>query len=239
MTSPEIISLKNIHLTLMSDAGPVNILRGINLQIQEGETVGIVGPSGSGKSTLMSIIGGLETPTEGTVNVCGTDFNPLNEDELARFRRDNIGIVFQSFHLVPTMTALENVAIPLELAGHQDAFDIARQKLTEVGLSGREGHYPTQLSGGEQQRVALARAVISEPRILLADEPTGNLDGSTGDVIIQKMFELHDSHNTTMVLITHDESLASKCDRTVRIEDGQIVDINVPNKTRNLEEVTP
>jgi putative ABC transport system ATP-binding protein len=237
VTSPAIISLKNIHLTLMSDAGPVNILRGIDLNITEGETVGIVGPSGSGKSTLMSIIGGLETPTDGSVSVCDQEFGSLGEDELARFRRDNIGIVFQSFHLVPTMTALENVAIPLELAGVPDAFELAHKKLAEVGLAGREEHYPTQLSGGEQQRVALARAVISEPKILLADEPTGNLDGSTGDVIIQKMFELHDSHNTTMVLITHDEHLAERCDRTIRIEDGLIVSNTNSDKSAELEGV--
>ena len=235
MTSSPIISLQNIHLTLKSDAGPVNILRGIDMNIMEGETVGIVGPSGSGKSTLMSIIGGLETPTKGDVTICGQSFGPLNEDALARFRRDNIGIVFQSFHLVPTMTALENVAIPLELAGKANAFDLAAKKLKEVGLADREGHYPTQLSGGEQQRVALARAVIGEPRILLADEPTGNLDGSTGDVIIQKMFELHESHNTTMVLITHDEHLAEKCDRTIRIEDGLIVNAETVQRSADLE----
>ncbi len=222
MTSSPIISLQDIHLTLNSDAGPVNILRGIDLNITEGETVGIVGPSGSGKSTLMSIIGGLETPTKGSVTICDQSFSGLSEDDLARFRRDNIGIVFQSFHLIPTMTALENIAIPMELAGRKDAFEIAARKLDEVGLGKRSGHYPTQLSGGEQQRVALARAVATEPKILLADEPTGNLDGSTGEVIIQKIFELHKSHNSTLVLITHDEHLAEKCDRTIRIEDGRI-----------------
>lgn len=222
MTSSPIISLKNIHLTLNSDAGPVNILRGIDMTITAGETVGIVGPSGSGKSTLMSIMAGLETPSDGDVIICGENFKGMSEDELACFRRDNIGIVFQSFHLIPTMTALENVAIPLELAGRADAFDTARIKLEQVGLSARESHYPTQLSGGEQQRVALARALVTEPEILLADEPTGNLDGATGDVIIQQMFDLHDGHNTTMVLITHDESLAQRCDRTIRIEDGRI-----------------
>ena len=222
MTSSPIISLQDIHLTLNSDAGPVNILRGIDLNITEGETVGIVGPSGSGKSTLMSIIGGLETPTKGKVTICGQSFSGLSEDALARFRRDNIGIVFQSFHLIPTMTALENIAIPMELAGRKDAFEVAAHKLEEVGLGKRSGHYPTQLSGGEQQRVALARAVATEPKILLADEPTGNLDGSTGDVIIQKIFELHKLHNSTLVLITHDEHLAEKCDRTIRIEDGRI-----------------
>ena len=226
MTPSPIISLENIHLTLNSDAGPVNILRGMDLQIQEGQTVGIVGPSGSGKSTLMSIMAGLEKPSSGNVNICGEQINTKSEDELSAFRRDHIGIVFQSFHLVPTMTALENVAIPLELAGRSDAFDVAAKKLATVGLGERTSHYPTQLSGGEQQRVALARAVVTEPHILLADEPTGNLDGSTGDVIINQMFDLHDAHDTTLVLITHDEKLAAKCDRTIRIEDGLIVSDN-------------
>ncbi|WP_338091351.1 ABC transporter ATP-binding protein [Sneathiella limimaris] len=236
MTSSPIISLQNIHLTLKSDAGPVNILRGIDLSIAEGDTVGIVGPSGSGKSTLMSILGGLETPTTGSVTICDQSFDGLDEDKLARFRRDHIGIVFQSFHLVPTMTALENVAIPLELAGRADAFQVAAQKLEDVGLGSRKGHYPTQLSGGEQQRVALARAVVTEPQILLADEPTGNLDGSTGDVIINQMFELHKRHNTTLVLITHDEHLAERCTRTIRIEDGRIAADNKAVPVSKLEE---
>ncbi len=223
MPPSPIISLENIHLTLNSDAGPVNILRGMDLQIQAGQTVGIVGPSGSGKSTLMSIMAGLEKPSSGAVNICDEQINGMTEDQLSAFRRDHIGIVFQSFHLVPTMTALENVAIPLELAGRSDAFDVAKQKLQTVGLGERTSHYPTQLSGGEQQRVALARAVVTEPHILLADEPTGNLDGSTGDVIINQMFDLHDAHDTTLVLITHDEKLAARCDRTIRIEDGLIV----------------
>lgn len=223
MTLSPIISLNNIHLTLNSDAGPVNILRGIDVSVSPGEMVGIVGPSGSGKSTLMSIMAGLEKPSTGDVTVCDEKLSSMDEDALAQFRRDNIGIVFQSFHLVPTMTALENVAIPLELAGRKDAFEVARSKLEAVGLGERESHYPTQLSGGEQQRVALARAVVTEPHILLADEPTGNLDGSTGELIINQMFDLHDQHDTTMVLITHDESLAKRCDRTIRIEDGQIV----------------
>jgi putative ABC transport system ATP-binding protein len=171
----------------------------------------------------MSIMAGLEKPTDGKVSLCGETLNDMSEDQLSAFRRDNVGIVFQSFHLVPTMTALENVAIPLELAGRRDAFDVAAQKLEAVGLGKRSGHYPTQLSGGEQQRVALARAVVSEPRILLADEPTGNLDGTTGELIVSQMFDLQESHETTMVLITHDERLAAKCDRTIRIEDGRIV----------------
>jgi putative ABC transport system ATP-binding protein len=205
------------------------------MYILPGQTVGIVGPSGSGKSTLMSIMAGLETPSDGQVTVCGETLNGMNEDMLARFRRDHIGIVFQSFHLVPTMTALENVAIPLELAGRADAFDVAAEKLKSVGLAARGSHYPTQLSGGEQQRVALARAVVTEPQILLADEPTGNLDGSTGEVIIDQMFGLHDAHDTTMVLITHDEHLAEKCDRTIRIEDGKIASQDVPAAATELE----
>jgi len=235
VTSSPIISLENIYLTLNSDAGPVNILRGIDLNVSEGETVGIVGPSGSGKSTLMSIMAGLEKPSDGSVTICNSAFSTKSEDDMARFRRDNIGIVFQSFHLVPTMTAIENVAIPLELAGRSDAFKVAKEKLVAVGLGARSAHYPTQLSGGEQQRVALARAVATEPRILLADEPTGNLDGVTGDLIIKQLFDLHDGHNTTMILITHDENLAARCDRTIRIEDGRIVSQKVDQKSVVLE----
>lgn len=220
-----IVNLNSVSLTLKSDAGPVNILRGIDMSIMAGETVGIVGPSGSGKSTLMSIMAGLERPSDGEVSVAGHSLRNLSEDELARFRRDNIGIVFQSFHLIPTMTALENVAIPLELAGRADAFTVAEEKLKSVGLGDRSSHYPSQLSGGEQQRVALARAVCTEPKILLADEPTGNLDGATGELIIDLMFELHDAHNTTLVLITHDDELARKCDRVIRVEDGRVMEV--------------
>lgn len=223
MPEEPIIQLKDIHLTLKSDAGPVNILRGIDLSVEAGKTVGIVGPSGSGKSTLMSIMAGLEIPTSGSVVMAGEHIERLDEDALARFRRENIGIVFQSFHLIPTMTALENIAIPLELAGRDDAFDVAAAKLESVGLQDRATHYPTQLSGGEQQRVALARAVCTDPKILLADEPTGNLDGKTGDLIVQLMFELHSRLDTTMVLITHDDSLARQCDHLVRLEDGKVV----------------
>jgi len=218
-----IIKLSDIHLTLKSDAGPVNILRGIDLTVQQGETVGIVGPSGSGKSTLMSIMAGLELPTSGSVEIAGQKFENLDEDALARFRRANIGIVFQSFHLIPTMTALENVAIPLELAGEKDAFSAAADRLEAVGLADRATHYPAQLSGGEQQRVALARAMSTTPRILLADEPTGNLDGKTGEIIIDLMFRLHEKEGTTMVLITHDDALARKCTHQVRLEDGRVV----------------
>lgn len=226
MPHSPIVKLDNLYLTLKSDAGPVNILRGIDMSILEGETVGIVGPSGSGKSTLMSIMAGLETPSEGHVSVAGNRLDQMSEDELARFRRDNIGIVFQSFHLVPTMTALENVAIPLELAGRSDAFAAAKKKLEAVGLGERASHYPAQLSGGEQQRVALARAVCTEPKILLADEPTGNLDGKTGELIVDLMFELHDAHDSTLILITHDDDLAAKCDRIIRVEDGRVKELS-------------
>tara|TARA_R110002094_G_scaffold189547_2_gene164425 strand:+ start:119 stop:829 length:711 start_codon:yes stop_codon:yes gene_type:complete len=218
-----IIELQDIHLTLKSDAGPVNILRGIDLSVQEGETIGIVGPSGSGKSTLMSIMAGLEVPTTGSVRIAGETLETMDEDALARFRRANVGIVFQSFHLIPTMTALENVAIPLELAGDRNAFDAAAARLQAVGLGDRATHYPSQLSGGEQQRVALARALSTSPKILLADEPTGNLDGRTGELIIDLMFRLHAEEGTTMVLITHDDALAAKCTHQVRIEDGRVV----------------
>jgi putative ABC transport system ATP-binding protein len=218
-----IIKLSDIHLTLKSDAGPVNILRGIDLTVQQGETVGIIGPSGSGKSTLMSIMAGLELPTSGSVEIAGQTLENLNEDALARFRRENIGIVFQSFHLIPTMTALENVAIPLELAGDKDAFSAATSRLEAVGLADRATHYPAQLSGGEQQRVALARALSTNPKILLADEPTGNLDGKTGELIVDLMFQLHEKEGTTMVLITHDDVLARKCTHQIRLEDGRVV----------------
>ncbi|GLQ07966.1 ABC transporter ATP-binding protein [Sneathiella chinensis] len=224
MPHSPIVQLENIFLTLKSEAGPVNILRGIDLTVQEGEAVGIVGPSGSGKSTMMSVLAGLEKPTKGSVTVAGQRLDSMSEDDLARFRRDNVGIVFQSFHLVPTMTALENVAIPLELSGVPNAFDRAGEKLREVGLEGRATHYPSQLSGGEQQRVALARAMCTQPKILLADEPTGNLDGATGDLIVDLLFAQHDASNTTMLLITHDEQLAARCDRVVRVEDGRVFD---------------
>lgn len=215
-----IIELDNVSLTLPSIAGPVEILRGIDADIPQGAAVGLVGPSGSGKSSLMAIMAGLERPTGGTVRIADTVLNDLGEDDLARFRRDNIGIVFQSFHLIPTMTALENVAVPLEFAGHRDAFEQAEQGLEAVGLAHRLSHYPAQLSGGEQQRVALARAVACKPRLLLADEPTGNLDGGTGRAIIELMFQLHDAVGTTLVLITHDTALAARCDLVLHMADG-------------------
>ncbi len=217
------IHLTGIHLTLKSLAGPVNILRGIDLKIETGEAVGLVGPSGSGKSTLMSVMAGLERPTSGTVQIDGRDVTHMSEDALALFRRGRIGIVFQAFHLIPTMTALENVAVPLELAGTPRAFELAGEELLGVGLKERFDHYPSQLSGGEQQRVALARALVATPQILLADEPTGNLDADTGAGIIDLMFALQRERKTTLVLITHDSSLAQRCDRIVRLRDGRIV----------------
>jgi putative ABC transport system ATP-binding protein len=218
------VLLDDLSLTLASDAGAVNVLRGISLAVAPGETVSVVGPSGSGKSTMMMIIGGLERPSTGRVVIAGRDLNGMNEDALARFRRDRIGIVFQSFHLVPTMNAVENVAIPLELAGRRDAFARAEAGLEAVGLGHRLMHYPGQLSGGEQQRVALARAFAIAPKLLLADEPTGNLDTATGRLVIDLLFTLQAQHGTTLVLITHDASLAQRCDRIIRLADGRVVD---------------
>jgi len=221
-TSP-IVVLAGLELTLTSGAGQVHILRGIDVEIAAGERVALVGASGAGKSSMMMIIGGLESATAGTVHVAGQDLTCMSEDELALFRRGNVGIVFQSFHLVPTMTALENVAVPLEFAGNEDAFGLARTELEAVGLGHRLEHYPGQLSGGEQQRVALARAFVTEPRLLLADEPTGNLDGDTGHQIIDLMFRLSEEKGTTLLLITHDPALAARCARELRIADGRIV----------------
>jgi putative ABC transport system ATP-binding protein len=201
----------------------VNILNGIDLAIGAGETVGVVGPSGSGKTSLLMIIAGLERATEGAVAASGQDFARLDEDALAFFRRDHVGIVFQNFHLVPTMTALENVAVPLEFAGRADAFERAAGELKAVGLGHRLGHYPGQLSGGEQQRVALARAFAPEPSILLADEPTGNLDQATGSAVIDVLFDLHARRGTTLVLVTHAPDLAGRCERLIRLADGRIV----------------
>ncbi|MBM3556754.1 MAG: ABC transporter ATP-binding protein [Alphaproteobacteria bacterium] len=217
-----IIDIAELRLTLASAAGAVNILRGIGLQVKAGEAVGIVGPSGSGKSTLLAVMAGLERPTSGKVVVAGHDLAAMDEDDLALFRRDHVGIVFQSFHLVPTMTAIENVAIPLELAGRVDAFAAAETGLGRVGLGHRLHHYPAQLSGGEQQRVAIARAFAAGPKIVLADEPTGNLDGSTGRSVVDLLFETHRQDGTTMILITHDMSLAERCDRIIRLADGLV-----------------
>jgi len=217
-----LVALNSIEVKLASDAGPVNVLRGIDLAIGAGETVGIVGPSGSGKSTLLMVMGGLERATAGRVTVAGTDLGALDEDGLARFRRTAVGIIFQSFHLIPTMSALENVAVPLEFAGRPDAFAAAREALETVGLSHRVAHYPGQLSGGEQQRVALARAVVTRPRLLLADEPTGNLDGTTGRQVTDLLFALQRRHGTTLVVVTHDLTLAARAGRVVHLADGLI-----------------
>lgn len=217
-----IIELQDLHLTLESAAGPVHILRGISLSIEPGEAVGIVGPSGSGKSTLMAIMTGLEQASSGSVRIDGLDYSQEDEDGLARHRRRRIGILLQAFHLIPTMTALENVAVPLEFAGDAAPFDKAQEELESVGLEHRVEHYPAQLSGGEQQRVALARALAPGPKLLFADEPTGNLDQSTGAQIIDLMFDLHARRNTTLVLITHDPDLASRCDRVLHMADGRI-----------------
>lgn len=219
-----IVSLKDVGLTLESRAGPVEILAGVTLEIRRGQSVAIVGPSGSGKTSLLMVLAGLERPTRGSVEVVGRNFGSLGEDELARVRGAHIGIVFQSFHLVPTMTALENVALPLEFAGRTRAEIIARARLEDVGLTHRLDHYPAQLSGGEQQRVALARALSIEPDLVLADEPTGNLDGKTGRSIASLLFRLQRERSGTLVLVTHDERLAAECDRIVRMSDGRIVE---------------
>ncbi|WP_370402580.1 ABC transporter ATP-binding protein [Sulfitobacter sp. JB4-11] len=215
-------------LVLKGNAGPVDILRGISLEVQPGETLALTGPSGSGKSSLLMVMGGLEQATGGHVRALGHDLTTMNEDALARFRRGDatrgrMGIVFQSFHLIPTMTALENVATPMELAGAEDAFDRAADALETVGLGHRTGHYPAQMSGGEQQRVALARAYAPQPAILLADEPTGNLDSANGAAIMDLLFSLRDAHGATLVLVTHDLKLAERCDRMVRLADGRLV----------------
>ena len=216
------VLLNDVELKLDSEAGSVNILKGINLEIAAGETVSVVGPSGSGKTSMMMLIGGLERQTSGKVEVAGHDLASLDEDGLARFRRDNIGIVFQNFHLIPTMNAMENVAIPVELAGIDNAFDRARAALCSVGLDHRLTHYPGQLSGGEQQRVALARAIVAQPRLILADEPTGNLDGSTGESVIDLLFSLRADHGATLMLITHNPALAERCGRLIDLQDGLI-----------------
>jgi putative ABC transport system ATP-binding protein len=222
MAAP-LVSLEDVHLTLRSRAGPVDILRGIDLAVTSGEALGIVGPSGSGKTTLLMVIAGLERVTAGTVSVNGTLLADKNEDALARFRRDQIGIIFQSFHLIPTMTALENVAVPLEFKGLPDALPRAEKHLERVGLKARLSHYPGQLSGGEQQRVAIARALASGAKIILADEPTGNLDIDTGAAIMDLLFTLKNEEGATLLLITHDPALAGRCDRIASVRDGHIV----------------
>jgi putative ABC transport system ATP-binding protein len=216
------IALTGVNLALGSGAARVHILRDIDLNIGRGEAVGLLGPSGSGKSTLLMVMTGLERPGSGSVIVAGKNLRELDEDELARFRGRNIGIVFQSFHLIPTMTALENVAVPLELAAARDAFVRATHELTAVGLKDRLRHYPAELSGGEQQRVALARALAPNPAIVVADEPTGNLDEATGAEIIELLFHAHRQHGTTLVLVTHDAALAARCDRVLHMHSGRI-----------------
>lgn len=221
MTNP-VLSLSNTSLSLMGNAGRVDILHDISLNVVEGETLGLIGPSGSGKSSLLMLMGGLEQATGGQITALGQDLTTMNEDQLALFRRDNMGVVFQSFHLIPTMTALENVATPLELAGIENAFDRAEAELKAVGLEHRAGHYPSQMSGGEQQRVALARASAPRPRILLADEPTGNLDETNGRAIMDMLFDLRDRHGATLIMVTHAPELAERCDRVIRLRDGRI-----------------
>ena len=224
LSGQPMIELSDIRLRLPSLAGDVHILRGIDLSLAAGEAAALVGPSGAGKSTLMTVLAGLERPSAGTVAVAGRELTGMDEDALALFRRDHIGIVFQNFHLVPTMTALENVAMPLEFAGRADAFDLAKNGLGQVGLSHRLSHYPAQLSGGEKQRVALARACATRPRLILADEPTGNLDGDTGKAVMDLLFRLRDELDTTLLLITHETGLAQRCGRIVRMADGRIAD---------------
>ncbi|MEE8392723.1 MAG: ABC transporter ATP-binding protein [Rhodospirillales bacterium] len=221
-TNTPAIRIDGVHLKLASAAGQVNILRGIDLEIKRGETLGVIGPSGSGKTSLLMVMAGLERPTSGAVYANGTEISSLNEDELALFRRDNVGIVFQDFHLVPTMTAIEAVALPLEFAGRADAFDRSRELLEAVGLAARTGHYPGQLSGGERQRVALARAFAAEPAIILADEPTGNLDGATGKKVMDLMFDLREKRGATLVLVTHQPELVERCTRIINLVDGRI-----------------
>jgi putative ABC transport system ATP-binding protein len=218
-----LVLLDDVWLRLRGAGGEVEILRGISLAIEAGETVALVGPSGSGKSSLMMVVAGLERPSAGRVVVAGQDLAALDESALARLRRRHVGIVFQSFHLLPTMTARENVAIPLELAGRRDAFALAEAALRRVGLGHRLGHYPGQLSGGEQQRVAIARAFAAGPALLLADEPTGNLDGATGHAVIECLFEEHARLGSALLLITHDASLAERCARRLDLADGRIV----------------
>ena len=224
-SQPEpVIALAGVNLSLGQGAARVHILKDIHLNIGSGEAIGLIGPSGSGKSTLLMVMAGLERADAGSVNVAGEELGRLDEDALARFRGRNVGIVFQSFHLIPTMTALENVAVPLELAGIADASERAQAELESVGLGQRIHHYPAQLSGGEQQRVAVARALAPNPAILVADEPTGNLDEDTGRQIVDLLFAGHEKRGTTLVLVTHDASLAQRCGRVVRLRSGHVVD---------------
>ncbi len=216
------IRLDDVHLSLGSGAGRVHILKGFSFEVKRGTSLGLIGPSGSGKSTLLMVIGGLERADSGVVEIASQSFDGLSEDELAVFRGAHIGIVFQSFHLIANMTALENVAVPLELAGAADAFERARSELESVGLGERMGHYPSELSGGEQQRVAIARALAPRPTLLIADEPTGNLDAETGRDITNLMFKIQKERGMTLVLVTHDGALANSCERVVAIRSGEI-----------------
>jgi len=218
------VHLRDVTLSLNNTAGEVKILRGLSFDIEKGEAVGIIGPSGGGKSTMMMVVAGLERISSGIIKTAGIDLTSLDEDELARFRRDNIGIVFQDFHLIPTMTAHENVAVPLEFSGNINASDLAREQLNAVGLDHRLTHYPSQLSGGEQQRVALARAFAVRPKILLADEPTGNLDGITGKAVMDLLFKLQATTSTTLILVSHDPMLADRCDRIITLADGRVME---------------
>lgn len=222
MKKTPVVELENIHLSLTSQAGAVNILRGVDLTLYRGETTSIMGRSGSGKTSLLMVVSGLQPVTRGQVKVAQLDITHLSEDALARFRREHIGIVFQSFHLIPTMSALENVAVPLEFAAQREAFKKAEEALAKVGLAHRLHHFPAQLSGGEQQRVAIARAFVTEPSLLLADEPTGNLDETTSASIINLLFDLQKQQGVTLLLVTHDAALAKRCKRIIRLEDGVI-----------------
>ena len=217
------VDVQSLHIELGRDASRVHVLKGIDLAINQGEAVGLVGPSGSGKSTLLMAMAGLERAGSGRIKIADQDITAMSEDALAQFRGRQIGIVFQSFHLIETMTALENVAVPLELAGHRDPFQRAQKELEAVGLKDRLSHYPSELSGGEQQRVAIARALAPDPTLLLADEPTGNLDATNGDKIVELLFALKRERNMTLVLVTHDLRLAARCDRTIQLNSGRIV----------------
>ncbi len=212
----------DVHLTLTAGSGPVNILNGVSLTVEQGETLAVVGPSCSGKTTMLMLMAGLERPSSGSVRMAGADLTAMGEDELARFRRENLGIVFQAFHLIPTMTALENAALPLEFAHNPQARNLALEALEQVGLGHRAGHYPSQLSGGEQQRVALARAFAPRPRIILADEPTGNLDEDTGARVMELLFKMQAEEKATLVMVTHDRNLAGRCDRTAVMHSGRM-----------------
>ena len=226
------VRLEDIHVALPSRAGLVNILTGVSLSVEQGESVAVVGPSGSGKTTLLMVMAGLERATSGQVAISGQNLEPLGEDERAQLRAGKIGIVFQSFHLVPTMTALENVALPLEFLGDADSFNAARAALDDVGLGHRGDHFPAQLSGGEQQRVAIARALSPRPKIILADEPTGNLDSRTGRQVMDLLFALRKKFDATLVLITHDDALAERCGKTYRMQDGQLLAAKKPARAR-------